>query len=325
VGAGERSFPAVSVAVSTYRRASSLPELIAALEAQTLPRDRFEVVIVDDGSPDETATVLDRLQRTSPLTIRTIHTGTNQGAAAGRNRAWREARAPIVAFTDDDCRPQPTWLQSGLEAMGESKVVVGRTQPPPEQEVLTAQPFSRVLRVEEARFFETANVFYRRADLEAVGGFDESFRTSCEDTDLALRIVPDGQGVSFVPGALVYHDVRPSDFVAAFRETTRWVDVPHVIGRHPDRRAQLLHRRYFWRRSHPTVLLALAGLLLAGMRRSPWALALVGPWVHHRVRVEPLTYGPRRRWMVLPAAFVLDVFEVVVMVQGSVRHRALVL
>jgi glycosyltransferase involved in cell wall biosynthesis len=298
---------------------------VRALEQQTLDRRDFELVIVDDGSTDGTGTVLDDLVRSSPLTIRVLHGDQNRGAAAGRNRAWRAARAPVIAFTDDDCQPQPSWLQSGLEAMDRSTVVVGRTRPPPEQEPLTAGPFARTLWVEEPRFFETANVFYWRSDLEAVGGFDETFVTSGEDTELALRVVPDGHGVSFVPDALVYHDVRPSDFAAAARETFKWTDLPHVIGLHPDRRATLLHRSVFWRPSHPPVLLALLGMGLAAARRSPRPLLLAAPWVNHRVRVEPLCPGRRRRWVVLPAAFALDVLEVLVMVRGSVRHRTLVL
>src|SRR5207245_2002445 len=112
----------------------------------------------------------------------------------------------------------------GLEAMDHARVVVGLTTPPPDQEALASGPFARALWVREPKFFETCNVFYRRSDLEAIGGFEERFRTG-EDTDLALRVVPDGRaGVAFADGAVVYHDVRRSDFLAAVRETFRWTD-----------------------------------------------------------------------------------------------------
>jgi GT2 family glycosyltransferase len=316
--------PKVTVAVSTYQRAGSVLRLVKALEGQTLDRDAFEVVIADDGSTDETPAVLDELVRTSPLHITVLRSDRNRGQAVGRNRAWAAARAPVVAFTDDDCQPQPKWLEAGLEAMSHAKIVVGRTAPPPDQQHLTAGPFARTLRVEDARFFQTANVFYWKSDLEAVGGFDETFVLSGEDTELALRVSPAGAGAVFVPDALVYHDVRPSDFGAAARELFRWVDLPHVIALHPDRR-DLLHRRYFWRAAHPPVLLAMAGMAGALLRRNPALLLLVLPWIRHRVQVAPLSWGPRRRWIVLPAAFVLDFLEVAVMVRGSIRHRALVL
>jgi glycosyltransferase involved in cell wall biosynthesis len=322
---GSPPSPRVSVVVSTYQRARLLPDLVAALEAQTLDRSAFEVLITDNGATDDTASVLDDLQRRSPLAMNVLHAERNRGAAAGRNLAWRAARAPIVAFTDDDCKPQPKWLEAGLEAMEGARIVVGRTGPPADQEELAAAPFARVPVVNEPRFFETCNVLYHRSDLEAQGGFEERLSTG-EDTDLALRIVPDGkQGVVFADEAVVLHDVRPSDFVAALRETFRWIDLPLVVRRHPEVRSTLLHRRFFWKRTHPSALAAAAGIGVAVARRSPLALLLVAPWVALRVTRLPLTPGPRRRWLVLPGGLVIDLVEVAVMVRGSVRHRTLLL
>lgn len=316
--------PRVSVVVSTHQRARLLPAMVGALEAQTLDPSEFEVIITDDGSTDDTAAVLDDLQRRSPLTMTVLHADRNRGAAAGRNLAWRTARAPIIAFTDDDCQPQPKWLEAGLAALDSARVVVGRTTPPPDQERMAAGPFARALWVREAKYFETANVFYRRADLEASGGFEERFRAG-EDTDLALRIVPTGQDVAFAEDAYVLHEVRESDFVAAVRESFRWVDLPLIVGRHPQVRATLLHRRVFWKRSHPVAMLAVVGILLAVARRRPWPLLLLAPWIRLRVTSQPLTPGLRRRWLALPGGLALDVVEVAVMVRGSVRHRTVVL
>jgi len=327
---GERAgspLPRVSVVVSTYQRAHLLPALVSALEAQTLDPSSFEVVIADNAATDDTRSVLDDLQRRSPLDLTVVHADQNRGAAAGRNLAWRSARAPIVAFTDDDCQPQPKWLEAGLAAMEHARIVVGRTGPPPEQEILTSGPFARTLRVDEPRFFETCNVFYRRSDLEAHEGFEKGFGIGGEDTDLALRVIADGGSdtVAFADDAVVHHDVRPSDFMAALRETLRWTDLPLVVRRHPEVRSTLLHRRLFWREAHPTALLAALGIGLAAARRRPLLLLLTVPWVRLRVTRLPLTPGPRRRWVVLPGALVLDLLEVAVMVRGSIRHRTLLL
>jgi glycosyltransferase involved in cell wall biosynthesis len=316
--------PRVSVVVSTHQRARLLPNLVHALESQTLDPSEFEVVITNDGSTDETASVLDDLQRRSQLNMSVLHAERNQGAPAGRNLAWRTARAPIIAFTDDDCRPQPKWLEAGLAAMEHARVVVGLTTPPLDQEKLAAGPFARALWVREPKYFETANVFYRRSDLEACRGFEERFRAG-EDTDLALRVIPAGDDVVLAEQAHVHHDVRPSDFGGAVRESFRWVDLPLVVGRHPQVRATLLHRRVFWKRSHPTALLAFAGIVLAVAGRRPLPLLLVAPWVRLRVTSMPLTPGPKRRWLVLPQGLVLDLAEVGVMVKGSIKHRTLVL
>src|SRR5688500_4083543 len=136
--------PEISVAISTYQRREFLPSLIASLERQTLAPDRFEVVIADNGTTDGSAELLAELAATSPLDIRVVRNEENRGPAPGRNLAWRAARAPLVAFTDDDCEPTPGWLEEGLRALGTGHVVgVGKTEPNPAQWVIHG-PFSHV-------------------------------------------------------------------------------------------------------------------------------------------------------------------------------------
>lgn len=315
----------VSVAISTYQRAHRLPALIGALEQQTLPLDQYEVVIADNGSTDDTHSVLADLAESTPLTLRVVRLGVNRGPAEGRNAAWRGALAPIVAFTDDDCLPQPEWLEHLLAAMdGDRAVVVGRTVPPAEDAELVGAPFVRVVRVDEARYFPTCNVAYRRDDIEEVGGFDANFdEPAGEDTDLALRVLAAGAEGRFAPDAVVHHPVRPPSFSATARETLRWTNIPAVIARHPSERGNLLHRGIFWKASHPLALLAALGLLLGVRWRA--AVILVVPWVRFRTRIAPGCAGSRRRWVILPGVLFIDLLEVAVMVRGSARARTLVL
>lgn len=317
--------PLVSVAVSTHGRSQLLPRLVAALEAQTLPPERFEVVIVDNASPDDTSAVLDKLASATSIQLRALRAEGPGGPARGRNMAWRAARGAVVAFTDDDCLPCPAWLEEGLAAFDDGAgVVVGRTTPPPEQRGAAEVPFARVVQVDDVRFFETCNVFYRRADLEAVDGFDESFRgVGGEDTDLGLRLTERGVAAEFAPGALVHHEVRPGSFAAALRESLRWSDLPLVIRRHPAAGRRLAHRFVFWRAAHPPALAAAVGILL-GLRWRP-ALLLVVPWVRHRTRVHPLSPKQLANLKALPGALVIDICEVGVMARGAIRHRTLFL
>jgi GT2 family glycosyltransferase len=255
----------------------------------------------------------------------------NEGPAGGRNAAWREAAAPIVAFTDDDCIPSPRWLEAGLRGMdGAARIVVGKTMPDPAKNDLRG-PFSLTMTVDEPRFFETCNIFYRRADLEAAGGFDQTFTTpGGEDTDLAFRIKAAGAEPSFSPDALVYHDVAPSSFARVVRQTLRWTDIPLFFRMHPEARRSLLFKGRFWRPSHPRVIGAALGVIIAaaGVAVSPWwllALALTVPWLAFRIVRRPLHSGRRRRILALPGAFAVDLLEVLVMLHGSIRHRTLVL
>jgi glycosyltransferase involved in cell wall biosynthesis len=320
--------PKVSVAVSTYQRGAMLPRLVAALEAQTLPPESFEVVIADNGSTDDTARVLAELAARSPLDLRVVRVERNEGPAKGRNAAWRATRAPIVAFTDDDCVPTPGWLQAGVAALDSAhRVVVGRTIPNPDQ-LADRGPFSLTVTVEETKYFHTCNIFYRRDDLEVTGGFDEGFVTpGGEDTDLGLRVEQRGATPLLSMEALVYHDVGRSSYKALLKQTLRWSDIPRVVHKHPPTRGWLF-QRVFWKRSHPRALLALAGIVSVPFIPwpfSPLGLLLALPWVRFRTRIDPPYAGPRRRWLLLPHLFLVDLLEVAVMIRGSVRHRALVL
>lgn len=314
--------PRVSVAVSTYQRAAMLPRLFEALERQTLPIDEFELVLVDNGSTPDTAEAIRKLAPSSELRVHAIRVEPNRGPAVGRNFAWRETRADVVAFTDDDCAPAPGWLENGLRSMSSADaVVVGQTIPDPE---LPLGPFSRTIRVDDVNWLPTCNIFYKHEDLEAAGGFDESFiEPGGEDTDLALRVRElQHREFRFAPEALVYHDVRPSRFLDAAKETLRWKGAPRFFRLHPDARERL-HRGIFWKPSHPKVLLATTGLALGPLWPPAFALAL--PWLHYRTRVRKPPGRRRVAYPSLPGTFVIDLLETVTMARGSIKHRTLVL
>lgn len=322
--------PAASVVCATYRRPDGVRRLLAALAAQDLGRP-FEVLVSDDGSGPEVVAALREAVAASPLQVRLLEHPANRGAAAARNDAWRQARAEVVAFTDDDCQPAPDWLRRGLAAMaGGDVVVVGRVTPDPAQAGARG-PWSRSLTVTSDRFFQTANAFYRRTDLDRAGGFDEALRYGGEDTDLGLRVLALGRRSAFAPDAVVLHDVRPGTVRAVARErATRWVDLPLVVRKHPQLRGQTLYRRWFWKRSHPPVVLLLAAVLsspalLLGPAGAAGPVLLALPWLVDRGLLHPPATGWKRRARLLPGTLVVDVAEVVAMVRGSVRHRTLVL
>jgi GT2 family glycosyltransferase len=321
--------PAVAVVVSTFNRSHLLPRLVAALEAQqdALP---FEVVVVDDASTDDTATVLDDIASTTKLALIAVHRPTNGGPGVARDGGWRAASAPRIAFTDDDCVPEPRWLAEICRGLDTADIVQGRTRPNPEQ-VRNLGPFSRTLEVTEMNgFFQTCNVGYRREWLQRVDGFDPRFEHSCEDADLARRMIDAGARPVFAADAVVRHDIRPSSALRQLRDAPRWQDVPLVIQAHPDLRAKL-HARYFWKRSHPVAIAAALGLLAAAVPGRPRARVsgalLALPYIRHRLYdgALPNTGRRRRRLGLVPAALAVDVAEVAVLAAASLRRRTPVL
>jgi GT2 family glycosyltransferase len=190
LAAGSR-MPAVTVVVPTCGRPQLLARCLAALDRQTLPRNTWEVIVVDDSA-------------------------LRSGPAAARNRGWRQARSEIIAFTDDDTEPQPGWLEEGLRAMAHADAASGRILMP-----IPRQPtdYERDAQGLERSEFVTANCFVRRDVLERVGGFDEGFRMAWrEDSDLHFRLLRCGARIARAPLAVVVHPVRPAPWGVSLRQ-----------------------------------------------------------------------------------------------------------
>ena len=325
----DRSVPLASVVVATHNRVAMLGRLLDALEAQ-VGAPAFEVIVVDDASSDGTSDELRRRAAGSPFPLRTSRVDANRGPAHARNVGWRAAATDVVCFTDDDCVPTPTWLAELTKAAAISDIAQGRTQPNPDQLHLRG-PFSRTMVVNfEEGFYETCNIAYRRALLEHIDGFDETFpQPFGEDTDLAWRACEQGATVAFAADALVHHEVWPSDVRAAARDIKRIGGIVHTLAKHPG-----LRRRIGWgifvRPTHPAALLAVAGLgTIAVWPGEPisWAAAAAAglryAWVCRMSRQPPT---PRWRWVLtVPVALALDLYEVSMMTRASVRYRTLLL
>jgi glycosyltransferase involved in cell wall biosynthesis len=315
------------VVVATHGRAPLLTRLVDALERQE-SAPSFEVILVDDGSPDDTWSTIERLEQTARVTVRGVRLARQSGPAAARNAGWRATSSPRIVFTDDDCVPQPGWLRTLADGLEEADIAQGVTRPDPAQRHLLGA-FSRTMEVtSETGYYQTCNVAYRRAVLERVGGFDDDLRQAGEDIELATRALASGARTSFHEDALVHHDVRPSNLVQHLRGTRRWAGIVLAVRKQPVLRERLYHG-FLWKRSHAPALLAGLGLIVAaggkgGLRIA--GAAAVAPYVRHRLRVEPLrNIGPRRRVALLPAALVADLDEVVLLAASSVRYRTLVL
>jgi len=314
--------PVISVVAATRNRSESLSLLLASLRGQTLSPEAFEVVIVDDGSSDDTPGVLERELASGSLNLRLLRSARGRGPAAARNEGWRAASAPIVAFTDDDCEADSRWLEAMAAASqaNPGAVVQGRTEPPPAERDSIGL-FSRTLEITElGPYFQTCNMAYPRILLERLDGFDEqTFRQSGEDTDLAWRAIAAGAETVFADDARVIHAVNELGPIGSLRLPLRWSDAMAVIGRHPEMRSRL-HRGVFWKRSHELLLRAIVGLLLA--RRFPPAALLAYPYARDVVR------RTRRRnasTVLAPYVAIQDVVETFATIRGALRHRVAVL
>ena len=311
--------PDMSIVVCSYNRADRLSATLQALDRQTI-RDRLEVVIVDDASiPSVDA---DQVSRYGAKLVRLE---VNKGPAAARNNGAAASFAPIVAFTDDDCRPAPEWASSLLSAYDDRNVgaaggpVVGSSQSRYlERYFICKQPFgpleatlgrssSLMYRFwlyareniaprtpageRDAYLLAGANLSFRREVFDVLGGFDDGIRTG-EDGDICYRFhqeFPD-LSIRLMPNAVVEHDydVRLRDVLRRAMGYGEGNARNHA--KHPNWGPTI----------YPAPVLWLIALLI-GPRRRRWSLpALALPllfsprWCVHALRsrsAEPLAYA----------------------------------
>jgi len=224
--------PRVSVVVPTCGRPALLARCLGALLEQGLPARLYEIVVVNDGGDAETATMVREAAERGRVRIRCLDSGPRGGPAAARNVGWRAASAEVLAFTDDDCIPSRGWLQAGLDAIESGldgacgQVIVPIPDRPTDYERDAAG-------LERAEFV-TANCFYRRRALEAVGGFDPRFRLAWrEDTDVFFGMLERGLPLAYAPGAIVVHPVRRASWGVSVRQQRKGLFNALLYLKHP--------------------------------------------------------------------------------------------
>lgn len=203
----------VSVIVTSYNRPRKLCRLLEALARQTLPKDCFEVVVVDDGSPEPVAPLVDGIRGQLQIVL---HRQENSGPAIGRNTAMALASAEFLAMTDDDCEPAPDWLQLLTEELKRhpTAMVGGRTVNGLPENIYSTVSQMIVDRVyaahnadpENAGFFTSNNLALRKDLLQEFGGFNPRYRyAGGEDRGLSDRWRHSGNPMIYLPHACVFH------------------------------------------------------------------------------------------------------------------------
>ena len=235
----------VSVVMPSYNRGETLLRVLTAFETQTLPHDRFEVFVVDDGSTDDTLDRLAAYRGRCPYTL-TLLQQANRGPAAARNAGLRQAGGDIVIFVDDDCIPTPSLLAEHVASHEvEGLAVIGRITWRPD---LPITPFMRYIEADMFAYFNitvpfdapfacfyTGNASVHRGSALAVGGFDEDFpRAMHEDIDFAYRLRRQGVRIVFNPHALVLHD-RTADFLPTLEhQRIKGREIMRFLVKHPE-------------------------------------------------------------------------------------------
>ncbi|MCC6718793.1 MAG: glycosyltransferase [Acetobacteraceae bacterium] len=245
---------AVSVVIPCKNRTAMLRDCMRGLARQDLGLDRFEVVLVDNCSTEDLGVVADEA-RALGLNLRLARTPQDRGPAPARNLGVSLASAPIIAFTDSDCRPTAPWLRTALAHFADPAIafVGGPVLAKPEQQVTLTSRITFVTPAEHPTF-PTANLLMRRDLFLSHGGFDTALSfvdpwdrtTECADTDLAWRMLKSGCARSFEPRAIVEHEVETQGLLMWFCDPSRLFVLPELLRRHPELRRELLTFNLFF-------------------------------------------------------------------------------
>ncbi len=310
----------VAVVVSTHARSEYLSGLLACLDAQE--HSSFEVVICDNGSPDGTWGLLTSWVAGTEVPAHVLRVPFHDGPAVPRNTALERTRAPLLAFTDDDCLPSATWLSALTAGLADPAVAVvqGRTQPESDG---WAGPWGRSLTVQSVTgLCETANLGCRREGFFRAGGFPSrrllSGRAFGEDVLLGAALARHGR-VVFRSDAAVEHRVLPGSYRGFLQERYRLGGFPLLARAVPAVRRNAVLGIFLSRRT-ACVDIGVLGLLLAAATRRVAPATAALPWARLCWRAAAGRPGRPRAVRTTQIA-VGDLVGLAALVTGSVRAR----
>jgi len=198
--------PTVSIIVPTFNSQNTIKDCLDSLLRLDYPRKNSEIIVVDNGSTDQTRAILER--RAAEIVLLHEH---KRGPAAARNRGLLRATGQVVAFTDSDCVVESNWLRSIVSTLHEKHVGAAGGR------ILAKTPSNRIekfgelihdhhnaIEVCEPPYVISMNWASRLAVLQELEFFDETF-TRCEDVDLSYRLLQAGYVFRYIPDAIISH------------------------------------------------------------------------------------------------------------------------
>lgn len=320
----------VSIIIPTFNRRKSLQRMLDSLFAQTFPQENFEIVLVNDGSTDDTERTILDLKKSHPniCYIKQL----NKGIASARNNGINNSKGDIIGFTDDDCIVDPSWIQNAVESFKNNELcgVQGMTLPesPIDKKKLIFHYVHAVKNTgkEDTISYQTCNIFYRKKHLIEIDGFDEKLRYGSDD-DIAFRLIRKGYKIKFDKNVLVYHEVRYQNlFDYISKKLKRDGYLPLFYKKNPEYRDRIF-LKVFARRSHIYPVFAIGTIILYLLNVDitiPLIFTLFA-FLASRVFFDKNYKMMPLRLLLFWRYFLIDFVSVYYVVKGSIKNRYLLI
>ena len=209
-----------SVIVPSYNSSSTIRSCLSSLLNQSLSKEDYEIIVVDDGSTDNTRSII------MEFPVKYLWQP-NSGPAAARNHGAREAKGSIILFTDSDCVPAYDWIEEMVKPFKSADIIAVKGAYGTYQKSLVArfaqvefqERFELLMKAESIDMVDTYSAAFRHDTFRQHGGFDESFPVANnEDTDLSYKLSLTGNRMVFNPMAVVFHLRHPDTIYKYFRQ-----------------------------------------------------------------------------------------------------------
>lgn len=319
----------VSIVIPTFNRQESLLRTLDSLFNQTFPQENFEIIIVDDGSTDDTETFVHEIQKSHPNLCYIKQK--NKGAASARNLGIFNAKGEIVGFTDDDCIVSSKWVELAIESLKNIEFcgVQGVTLPQKEiknqNKIFYYADVAIITGDEKYRTYGTGNIFYRKKNLIEVSGLDEKL-SFAEDDDLAFRLIKKGYNIHINRNMIVYHEVRYLNFIKyIFKRLKRKESIPLFFKKHPE-----LKDRFILKILDPTHVYIIFAIVtfctyLLNLEVSIPLFFTIFAFLITRVFIDRNYIKMFGRLLLFWRYFIIDFASFYYLVKGSIKHRSLLI